>query len=662
MPIRILDAATVGRIAAGEVVERPASVVKELVENSLDAGATSVTVEIREGGIAYLRVTDNGCGIEPGQVRLAFENHATSKLTDAAQLDDIRTLGFRGEALPSIAAVARVEMTTRAKNQEAGTRLNIEGGENMAVREIGCPEGTTVIMRDLFFNIPVRRAFLKKPQYEGALVSDTVARMVLGNPKISFRFINNGRTIYHSFGDGDLRHAVFAVYGRETAESMLEVDHYEGSVRIYGLVGVGEQAKSTRGHEAFFINGRSVRCPLLSQALESVCRERVTIGLYPMCALHLTLAPSSVDVNVHPNKLEVRFRDEASTRLAVEGILREALQGGSMLRLNAEKPANVQPVHTVAQIPLPQAKPGTQKEPEACISETKVSKIQPEVLNAKTEVSNAAVPVQKDLDAMISEERRRMGLWGGSSSLRESLAPSVPPCTAALKQPGTANAPVHGGFGSPPATANAPVRDEAAPQQLALAQEERKPYRIIGVLFKTYILLECEDAFLLIDQHAAHERLRYDALAKAVEEGIASQRLLAPQIVRVTAREMALVEEHMDALAAAGYDISPIGERDLQIRAVPHINGHAEMTPRFMDVITALSGLGSAALEARRDEILQKACKGAVKAGDALGPSEIEALLAQMEASGAPPTCPHGRPVIKTFSRREIERMFRRIQ
>ena len=653
MPIRILDAATVGRIAAGEVVERPASVVKELVENSLDAGATSVTVEIREGGIGYLRVTDNGCGIEPGQVRLAFENHATSKLSNAAQLDDIRTLGFRGEALPSIAAVARVEMTTRAKEQDAGARLIVEGGQNMSVREVGCPEGTTVIMRDLFFNIPVRRAFLKKPQYEGALVSDTVARMILGNPNISFRFINNARTIYHSFGDGDLRHAVFAVYGRETAESMLEVDRYEGSIRIRGLIGVGEQAKATRAHEAFFINGRSVRCPLLSQALESVCRERVTIGMYPMCALHLTLSPSSVDVNVHPNKLEVRFRDEAGTRVAVEAMLREALQGGSMLRLKAEKPAVIEPVRTVEQVPLPDGKENTQKSTKVLNASTEVLSQKTEVQNKRTEVLNDKKGIGQDFDALISAERKRMGLENGDWNLRESLVPAAPPSriTKLSVEPTELRPEQAQGQGAP-----APK-----PEQLQLPQE-RPPYRVIGVLFKTYILLECEDAFLLIDQHAAHERLRYDALAKAVEEGVASQRLLTPQIVRVSAREMALVEENMDALSAAGYDISPIGERDLQIRAVPHINGHAETTPRFMDVIDALSGLGSAALEARRDEILQRACKGAVKAGDALSPSEIEALLAQMEASGAPPTCPHGRPVIKTFSRREIERMFRRIQ
>ncbi len=661
MPIRILDAATVGRIAAGEVVERPASVVKELVENSLDAGATSVTVEIRDGGIGYMRVTDNGCGIEPGQVRLAFENHATSKLVTPEQLDDIRTLGFRGEALPSIAAVARVEMTTRAKAQEAGTRLNVEGGRNMTVREIGCPEGTTVIMRDLFFNIPVRRAFLRKAQYEGALVNDTMARMILGSPKISFRFINNGRTVYHSFGDGDLRHAVFAVYGRETAENMLEVDQCEGAMRVRGLVGVGEQAKATRAHEAFFINGRSVRCPLLSQALESVCRERVTIGMYPMCALHLTLAPGSVDVNVHPNKLEVRFRDEAATRTAVESMLRDALQGGSMLRLKAEKPATVEEKHTVEQLPLPEMG-------NTPVNTTEVPNMQTEVVNQKTKVCDKTTKVVKDalpddaFEALIQAERRRLGISPSGSELRET---AFAPWSRSTRSPVPDVTTFAGGGSVPFAQMHAQVSKQTPPaqpaEQLTLAQDSA-PYRVIGVLFKTYILLECEDAFLLIDQHAAHERLRYDALAKAVEEGVASQRLLAPQIVRVSAREMTLVEENMDALTAAGYDISPIGERDLQIRAVPHIHGHAELTPRFMDVISSLSGLGSAALEARRDEILQAACKGAVKAGDALSDSEIKALLSQMEASGAPPTCPHGRPVIKTFSRREIERMFRRIQ
>ena len=352
MPIRVLDAATVGRIAAGEVVERPSSVVKELIENAIDAGATAVTVEIKGGGIDYLRVTDNGCGIEPGQVRLAFENHATSKLQNAEQLGDIRTLGFRGEALPSIASVSHVEMTTRARGQDTGVRLNIDGGADLRVRETGCPEGTTFVMKDLFYNLPVRRAFLKKPAYEGGLVADTVARMIMGNPGVSVRFINNGQNVYHSFGDGKLRHAVFAVYGKAAAEQMVAVDAMEGGTRVNGLIGVGELAKATRAHQAFFINGRAVRCATLTKALEEVCRTRVTIGLYPMCALNITLPPSSVNVNVHPNKLEVRFKDDITMRQVAERLMATAFEGERVLQLGPDSPAarTVERVAAVRQI------------------------------------------------------------------------------------------------------------------------------------------------------------------------------------------------------------------------------------------------------------------------------------------------------------------------
>lgn len=656
MPIRILDAQTVGRIAAGEVIERPASVVKELVENSLDAGATAVTVEIRDGGISYLRVTDNGCGIEKGQVRLAFENHATSKITDAQQLDDIRTLGFRGEALPSIAAVSRVEMTTRAKKQSCGVCLKLEAGTRVSTAETGNPEGTTVVVRDLFFNIPVRKTFLKKPQYEGALVSDAVSRMILGNPGVSFRFISNGRTIYHSYGDGDLRHAVFSIYGRETAEKMIQVDQYEGGMRISGLVGIGELAKATRGHEAFFINGRNVRCRLLSQALESACKERVTIGMYPMCILTLTIPPTSVDVNVHPNKLEVRFRDETHTRLFVESMLTNALNGGAMLDLKAEETqATVQPERSVVEIPA-EALEKKNAKPEEADLKTEVLKNKTEVSKEKTEVDNDNGPFGA-IRRLVDQERSRMRLDAqGAFALQETHTPFVAPTEPAEKK--EPQEPCADEAVSPP---KAPPQAVEIP--LDLGQDTSRPaYRVIGVLFKTYILLECEDAMLLIDQHAAHERLRYDKMVKALEEGVASQRLLEPEIMRVTAREMALIEENMDALTAAGYDISSFGERDVQIRAVPFILGRADLRPRLMETIEALSSLRSAALEARREEILQKACKGAVKAGDALTDSEITSLLAQMEASGAPPTCPHGRPVIKTLSRREIERMFKRIQ
>ena len=365
MPIRVLDAATIGRIAAGEVVERPSSVVKELMENSIDAGATAITVEIKGGGIDYLRVTDNGCGIEPSQVRLAFENHATSKLQSADQLDDIRTLGFRGEALPSIASVSHVEMTTRARKQDTGVRLTIDGGDGLRVKETGCPEGTTFIMKDLFYNLPVRRAFLKKPNYEGGLVGDAVARMIMGNPGVAVRYISNGTNVYHSFGDGNLRHAIFAVYGKQTAEQMVALDAAEGGVRVYGLIGVGELAKSSRAHQAFYINGRAVRCAMLSRALEEVCRSRVTIGMYPMCALNLVIPPTSVNVNVHPNKLEVRFKDEVAMRAVAERLLASAFEGERVLQLGADvqAPTTLERVSTVREITPVRPEPATDGSP-----------------------------------------------------------------------------------------------------------------------------------------------------------------------------------------------------------------------------------------------------------------------------------------------------------
>ena len=662
MPIRILDAATVGRIAAGEVVERPSSVVKELVENSLDAGATAVTVEIRGGGIDYLRVTDNGCGIEPGQVRLAFENHATSKLQNADQLDDIRTLGFRGEALPSIASVSHVEMTTRAKNQDSGMRVNVDGGENLRVQEAGCPEGTTFVMKDLFYNIPVRRAFLKKPSYEGGLVGDAVARLMLGNPGVSMRFISNGSTVYHTFGDGNLRHAVFAVYGKATAEKMIELDAAEGGTRVRGMIGVGELAKATRAHQMFFINGRSVRCALLSRVLERVCKSRVTIGMYPMCALSLTLPPNSIDVNVHPNKLEVRFRDEESTQIVVEKLLNSAFEGEKVLefRRDAAPQRSIQQVTTVREI-TPEELKRPQEMPELK-PETAVWPREPE----KKSVPEAAPTQQPKMPPLpnavresgfmkaLSQERRRFDQapTGSTGSTQGQLREAV---LAAIDRPDRSVRP------EPPALK--PVQDEQLRMpELVQKKEEGTDYRIIGVAFKTYILIEVEDTLLLIDQHAAHERLRYEMYMKQLEEGAASQQLLTPLVIRLSDREMALIRDNLDALSEAGYAVEPFGEHDIQVRAVPYILGKAEIRPLFLDVINSLTRLKSATLDARRAEIMQMACKSAVKGGDALSDSEIRALIREMLETGAPPTCPHGRPVVKALSRRDLEKMFKRIQ
>ena len=806
MPIRILDAATVGRIAAGEVVERPSSVVKELVENSLDAGATAVTVEIRGGGIDYLRVTDNGCGIEPGQVRLAFENHATSKLQNAEQLDDIRTLGFRGEALPSIASVSHVEMITRARNQDSGMRVSIDGGQNLRVQEAGCPEGTTFVMRDLFYNIPVRRAFLKKPSYEGGLVGDVTARLMLGNPGVSMRFVNNGTTVYHTFGDGKLRHAVFAVYGKETAEKMIELDAAEGGTRVYGMIGVGELAKSTRAHQMFFINGRSVRCALLSKALEQVCRSRVTIGMYPMCALNLVLPPNSIDVNVHPNKLEVRFRDEILTQTVVEKLLGTAFEGERVLdwQRDAAPPRTVQRTVTVRDItpealkqrngaetaqnpPIPDKKPekpvqtqmfadaldreraryglagtstGTREAslregggaampltgqnapggtagnaqnangpiveggrpaaqsvtasmpplPAGASAAQSVTAAMPPLPGNAQPARGAMENAMGDAQAAQSFGANRPGgaqtVQGDAANLpvnaqaAQSLAASMPPLPGeATRQStssdgivgekvqngptGSANPSSHpGGTANLPPLPNGSDAASARPtagqsafsgddsQSAAMPRmpelpgkiESRPAYRMVGVAFKTYIILEVNDTLLLIDQHAAHERLRYEMYCRQLESGTASQQLLTPLIVRLSEREMALIMDNIELLSDAGYTVEPFGEHDIQVRAVPHVLGKAELKPLFMDMLNSLNRLKAATLDARRAEIMQMACKSAIKGGDALSESEIDALIGEMLETGAPPTCPHGRPVVKQVSRRDLEKLFKRIQ
>ena len=703
MPIRILDAATVGRIAAGEVVERPSSVVKELVENSLDAGATAITVEMRAGGIEMLRVTDNGCGIEPGQVRLAFENHATSKLQTADQLDDIRTLGFRGEALPSIAAVSHVEMTTRARGQESGVKLNIDGGQNVRVAETGCPEGTTIVMRDLFYNIPVRRAFLKKPAYEAGLVSDAVARLMLGNPKISMRLVSNGNTVYHTFGDGKLRHAVFAVYGKETAEKMVEIDASLGATRVWGLIGVGELAKSTRAHQMFFINGRSVRCGLLTRALEQVCRSRVTIGLYPMCALNLTLPPNAIDVNVHPNKLEVRFRDEAGTQATVEKLLSSAFEGEHVLDwkrdsasareitktasvrevIPAEKPTQTNmftqtpSIHEI--VSSGEKRPQSIEKPQMTIESAALKKPQmpplpgmgthiaetqkanPEAHTPLPFVSSSRTLRECDPVRLKDEDRLR---------IIENKLKSV---NFELENEKNRPKSVYNVEHIIDNRAESVENDDNSSKNSArsvnnlnaseMPPVENKPeYRVLGVAFKTYILIESGEALLLIDQHAAHERLMFEKFRKQMEAGEASQGLLTPIVIRVSAKEMSLILENKQFLNEAGYEVEPFGETDVQIRAVPYIMGNAEVRPLFMETIGALSRLKTATRDARYAELAQMACKAAVKGGDPLSESEIDALIREMLSTGAPPTCPHGRPVVKMISRRDLEKMFKRIQ
>jgi len=675
MPIRILDAETVSRIAAGEVVERPASVAKEMIENAIDAGSTSVTVEIREGGIEYIRITDNGCGIPAEETRFAFTNHATSKLSSGDQLTDIRTLGFRGEALASIAAVAKVEMRTRTKGAESGALVRVEGGNWLGIQDIGCPEGTSITVKDLFYNVPARRAFLRKPAYEAGVVYDTVTRLMLGNPGVAIRLINNGKTVAHSYGDGKLKSAALAVLGRDTASSMEEIDVSEGSFRLTGLIGLGDLARQNRSMQYFFINGRSIRCNLLTAALEQACKERVGIGMHPICALHVRIPASSVDVNVHPNKLEVRFRDEYGFRITAENLIRQALHKDVMLDIPAliEEKEKIEKQQEIANAPTSvlQMTASEKLAKVKQLSEQEDEKKQQDdrffASMRRPVISTAAVPS----GAIVREGSRVPSLNEALQAAFQSEDSQIPSKQTVVSKADNVSqkqtmvsSEIQTEVRVPERRIVPNVKDI---EQLSLQHMEqakapdKKPkpeYRVIGVVMRTYLLLEASDALIVIDQHAAHERILFEQYKARLDLGTASQRLLAPILMSVTPKEMALIEENEDAIRDAGYEVSRFGEREVRIDAVPYILGKADCKLMLGEMLETLSDLRGAQLERRLQAVIKLSCRKAIKGGDALTSVEIEALVAEMLESGAPPTCPHGRPVARVITRNELEKMF----
>ena len=643
-PIRKLDADIVGKIAAGEVVESPAAAIKELVENSIDAGARAVAVEIREGGISYLRVTDNGSGIRREDVRMAFERNATSKITRADDLFDLRSLGFRGEALASIAAVSKVTMTTRTRGDESGTRVINEGGVITSISDAASPEGTTIVARELFYNTPVRRKFLKKPATEGARVADMILRMILAHPEVAIRLTHNDRQIYASPGNGDLRAAALSVYGRDVARQLIDV-RGEGGVGVRGLVGVGPLARANRTHQTFILNGRYVRNALLTQALEDACRERVTVGHYPICMLHVSMPGPMLDVNVHPNKLEVRFSSEPVVYDSVFAAVRGGFETGAFAQAPEMTLSNdPEPVASVRVVPAPEPKPEppAQAEPARSVSPA------PRPAPVKPAEGEAAAFARVVTSYFGSPEKRAHTLRnvpgvGAFSALGARLAPQ--PVEAA------------------PDAQAAPVQPETPPQQqnMAAAPTERPP-RVIGVAFDTYVIVQRGQELLLIDQHAAHERILYERLMRSLDQGTGSQQMLVAQVVPVTPQERDRLEQYRPEIETAGFAFEPFGEDTYQIRAVPVVLGEPQARAAFVEMLDRLGELRVLATrERRREAILQMACKRAVKGGDALTQEEIASLIRQMEETDAPPTCPHGRPLVVRLTRSELEKRFRRI-
>ncbi len=618
--IRPLSDNLIGKIAAGEVVERPAAAVKELVENSLDAGATAVTVEIREGGMDSIRVADNGCGIDESDIRMAFERHATSKISREQDLNAIATLGFRGEALASIAAVSRVTMTTRTAERETGLKIRNEGGKITDIRETACPTGTTVVVNDLFYNVPVRKGFMKKAAQEATAVHELMTQMLLSRPDISFRYISNGKTEFHSPGDGQTATALQTVYGSRAMKAMKPVDDHGNGLIIRGFVGIGENARGNRSQELFFINGRVMHSRILNEALENACRERVMIGKFPVCALYLTIPYEAVDVNVHPNKLEVRFRDETGVYEAVHSAVLNALK---------EQDAFAQPV------PMNLVK---DREPPAEPAAERIQKPLPE--------QKASVSVSRTLPAE-------------ATASTQAQVPKPAPESRPVRVPEPS---AERTFPVPPA-APSPKMQEKAEQISTILPEVRKPMKVFGALFNTFILVEYEDQLLLVDQHAVHERLLFDRLMQEHAAGDrAGQELLVPIVISVTNTEQRLLEDNREALESIGMIAEAFGERDMAIRTIPMILGEAQARDFVRDVIEELQSGRDPTFEKKRTALLQTACKHAVKGGDTLTEDELRSLLDTMIEQKVTPTCPHGRPLVVSISHRELDKKFKRIQ
>lgn len=667
--IRMLSDDLISKIAAGEVVERPAAAIKELVENSLDAGAKHISVEITEGGIDSFRVTDDGCGIDESDIRMAFERHATSKIRSVADLDTVESLGFRGEALASIAAVGKVTLTTRTADRESGIRVRNEGGLIQEISEAACAPGTSILVRELFFNVPVRRGFLKKPVTEANAVTDLIAHLILSRPDVSFRYMNGNRMVYHSPGDGKIESAAVALYGPQVVRTLRRVDGHEGGVLLRGFVGIGENARNNRSGEFFFVNRRMLRSPLLSGATEDACRERVMIGKYPLCILYLDMAPENVNVNVHPNKMEVRFRFDQQVREAVFSLVYDALQDRDAFERPVEM--SLTPASPRDAVPDVRPQPAAPKEPEPVRkAEISIGGVIPEIMlheqpqpvyrpiEGRTQVPVSRPEALKpDLLPRPETERSRTDTVRDTPETEGRRTEISLPSQNPVEEPRTI-------------PAEKEVQERAKPEEVAEQTEQisalpenfPRPMRIFGALFDTFILIEYADHLLMVDQHAVHERLLFDRMMKACEEQRAGQELLVPSIVSVSRAEMSVLEENRELLEGVGLTVEPFSETEVAIRSVPVLLGRNESAAFLHEAIDELERGRLPGADKKRAAILQQACKHAVKGGEKLTEDVLRSLVEEMIDRKVTPTCPHGRPLVVSISHTELDRKFRRIQ
>ena len=665
-------------IAAGEVVERPASVCKELLENALDAGASAISTELERGGLTYIRITDNGCGIAPEQLPTAFLRHATSKLRRPEDLAAIGTLGFRGEALAAIAAVSRVDIFSRQTGADCGAMLHLEGGVPEAVTEAGCPDGTTVCIRDLFYNTPARMKFMKKDTAEGAAAAGVVTHLALSHPDVSFKLLRDGQEILHTPGDGQLLSAIYAALGRDFANSLLPVRGSGGAVRVDGFITKPLAGHGTRGRQLFFVNGRFVKSQLLAAAVEEAYRNRLLKGRFPGCVLHITLPVNEVDVNVHPAKTVVKFLSDKTVFDAVHYTVKDALDREGQPAPAEKKPfyqtmtarefRETTPAPQGVKLPFVSGRPvGSAGADRPTVN--RFAPAAPPVQTPRETVQPAAAP-QGDV-WQVQDAAPEDGKAFTVPSGREGVVYRITPPDAPEDSPARERAAVETETEPAAAMPEAAGADdtslsapEAAPIQQELEMPEtadsgETPWRIAGEVLKTYII--CEDGeqnVWLIDKHAAHERIRFDAL-KADPVPPMAQQLLTPAAVTLTAEEYSAVLESLDVLAGYGFLCEDFGDGAVLVREIPDYI-RAEDAAATLEELARKLLLQRADPAGARDELLHTmACKSAIKAGMTTDAAELAALVRQVQ-SGAVRYCPHGRPVAVQLRKYEVEKMFKR--
>lgn len=660
--IQVLDQITIDKIAAGEVIERPASIVKELVENSIDAKAASVTVEIQDGGISLIRVTDNGSGIEREDIRNAFLRHSTSKIRKVEDLAHIASLGFRGEALSSISAVTRTELITKTKEDTFGTRYVIEGGVEQSLEDAGAPDGTTFLVRQLFYNVPARRKFLKTPMTEAGHVQDLLMRLALSHPEVAFTFINNGQTKMRTSGNGKLKDVIYSIYGREAAANLIELDYSMDGLVMKGYLGKPVITRGNRNFENYFVNGRYVKNAMLSKAIEDAYKDFLMQHKFPFVVIHFQVDGEKIDVNVHPTKMEMRFqRQQDVYNIVYEGVHRTLLEPELIPQVEAPAPKVISQPKSESPFLL---KPKTAPQPMEKKPEEK-EEPHDEAYFMKKMKERVLSYHQRNSSAEVSKKEQIFRPQAQAERIKDALARAKEvekqPQKQAEEQPELIR--------ETPVYETKPVTEEKAEQlnlfqEHLLKREKKAEYKLIGQVFETYWLVEFENSLYIIDQHAAHERVLYERTLKEMKNReFTAQYLSPPIILSLSMQEAQVLNENMDRFTRIGFEIEPFGGEEYAVRAIPdNLFGIAkkELLLEMLDDLA--DGISTSMTPELIDEkVASMSCKAAVKGNNRLSAQEADALIGELLLLENPYHCPHGRPTIIAMTQRELEKKFKRI-